>query len=77
MTTINENTPGSSAESSSKPNCCNRIIALCRSNPKKTIVVSILVMAIVIIWIHGPFYDITRSLNCTPESLGDHGSGVN
>lgn len=77
MTTIKENTPTSSTVLSTSTGCCNKLIAWCRKNPKKTAVVFIIVIVIVFIWIHGPFHKINILPESIPASLGDHGSGVN
>lgn len=53
------------------------LMTWCRSDPKKTAVVFIIVIAIVFIWIHGPFHKINIMPECIPASLGDHGSSVN
>jgi len=78
MTTIKENTPTSSTGLSNSTGSCNKLIVWCRSNPKKTVVVLIIVIAVIFIWIHGPFHKISTMLGApTPASLGDHGSGIN
>ena len=76
MTAINENTPTSPTVLSNSTGYCNKLIAWCRKNPKKTAVFFIIVIAIVFIWIHGPFHKI-HNVWGTPLILGDHGSGVN
>jgi len=77
MTTIKENTPTSSTVLSTSTGCCNKLIAWCRKNPKKTAVVFIIVTAIVFIWVHGPFYRTSDIMEGIPAILGDQGSGVN
>jgi len=78
MTAIKVNTPTSPTEFPNSPGYCSKFIAWCRKNPKKTGLVFIIVIAIVFIWIHGPFHKRNLMLGLpTPESLGDHGSGVN
>ena len=49
----------------------------CRKNPRKAGLVFIIVIAIIFIWIHGPFHKTNIMPECIPASLGDHGSGVN
>jgi len=77
MTTIKENTPTSSPVLSNSTGCCNKLIAWCRRNSKKTAVVFIIAITIVVIWIHGPFYRTSDVMEGIPAVLGDQGSGVN
>lgn len=77
MTAINENTPTSSTVLSNSTGYCNKFIAWCRKNPKKTAVFFIIVIAIVFVWIHGPFSKINIMPESIPAILGDNGSGVN
>lgn len=76
MIKIKENTQTSSTALSNSTGYCNKLIALCRSNPKKTVVVFIIVIAIVYIWIHGPFYRTSDVMEGIPMILGDHESGI-
>lgn len=76
MTAIKANTPTSPTEFPNSPGYCSKFIAWCRKNPKKAAGVLIIVIAIVYIWIHGPFQKI-HNVYGEPASLGHHGSGVN
>ena len=76
MTAIKVNTPTSPTEFPNSPGYCSKFITWCRKNPKKTVGVITIVIAIVYIWIHGPFQKI-HNVYGEPESLGDHGSGIN
>ena len=78
MTAIKVNTPTSPTALPNSPGYCSKLIAWCRKNPKKTVVVFIIVLATVYIGIHVPFHKRNLMLGLpTPESLGDHGSGIN
>ena len=46
-----------------------KIIAWCRMNPKKTVVIFTIVIAIAFIWIHGPFHK-TSNLMSAPSPFG-------
>ena len=54
-----------------------KFVVWCRSNPKKTAAFCIIVIAVVSIWIHGPFYRTSDVMEGVPMILGDQGSGVN
>ena len=71
MTAIKVNTPASPTEFPNSPGYCNKFIAWCRKNPKKTVVAFIIVIAIVIIWIHGPFHRASNLMS-GPSPFGQH-----
>lgn len=70
MTATKENTPTSPTVPSNSPCYCNKLIAWCRTHPIKA-VIFIIVIAIVFVWIHGPFHKIhTISGGPNPVPLG-------
>jgi len=71
MTTIKASTPTSPTEFSNSSGYFSKFVAWCRKNPKKTAVVFIIVIAIVIIWIHGPFHR-TSNLMSGPSPFSQH-----